>query len=329
MKMRVIGKGSIHFYEAADECPHAPDDEELWQESFVLYLWDTENKVFVFLRMGHAPNIKGGTASVWLNAWIPGYMYKHTDDSVALNESDRTERSLSVGNGLCRYEFDGNHNWQVIDSDYDVNIELSMEDNHPGLGYFQGDSALVRDTAKNHIEATGWVTGTVKVKDKRFRVSGIGWRDHSWGKRYWPGIRVHRFFPALFGKEFSFFNSTFIGMDGKLSRNGVLIRDDTVQFIDDFDIVAYVGEDGVSNCGGSVAITVDGKSHTLEYKPVGKSVISMNHGFACVDSMCIVSMGDKQGVGVTETSSNAQGGAEKPAVFPSSKGVILNGLYAI
>jgi hypothetical protein len=324
--MEVIGQGSIHIYDGQDERPHSPDTEELWQESVVIYLWDTDQDVYAFLRMSQEPNRGPGHTTVWLNAWTPNSIYKHTDDSIPLEEGDVTETALSAGGGLCRYEYDGKHNWTVKDEG--VEIELTMDDHHPGFGYYDEEAGyIVSDTAPNHIEATGDVTGKVKVNGDEFNVSGTGWRDHSWGKRNWRGILAHRFFPAMFGKDFNLFCVTLIGTDGKMGKFATLIRNDTVQAANDFDIVAYMGEDGVSNQGGKVTLRLDGETHELHYELLGKSAISLHQDFPCVDGMCKVTMGDRVGVGVSETSNRAQGGSGPPNVFPDSPGVLENGIH--
>ena len=327
--MEIIGEGAVHIYDAADECLHSPEDDEFWQESFVIYLWDNENKVYVFLRVGQIPNCKGGTASLWANIWTPEVQYKHTDDAIPLDVGkDCTQSSLTVGGGLCRYEYDGGSKWELRDGD--ISASLTMEDAHPGIGYFPVTAgSLVEETAKNHIEAVGRASGVVSINGKRYSVNGPAWRDHSWGKRNWQGILAHRFYPAMFGEEFNLFCLTFVGADGNLVKFGTVIRYDTVQFVDEFEIIAYVGEDGVSNCGGRVVLNLDDERHILEYEALGKSAISMIHGFPCVDTMCRVTMGDRIGVGVAETSNRAQGGTGTPNIFPSSVGVVESGVFAI
>src|SRR5271156_1098087 len=129
--MKVIGPGHVHFYEAADECPHAPNSEELWQESWALFVWDPEQQVFIFLRLGQEPNRGSGYTSAWINVWTPEYIFKHTDYSIPFNLSNRTEDSLSAGKGLCQYKYDGKHNWTV--TAHEVQVNLSMRDNHPGF----------------------------------------------------------------------------------------------------------------------------------------------------------------------------------------------------
>lgn len=324
--MKVLGDGYVHIYKDIDECPHEPDSERLWQESVAFFFWDTEQQVYVFLRLSQEPNRDKGYTTVWLNAWTPEFTYKHTDDSVPMNTGDRTTKALTSGEGLCRYEFDGQHNWAV--NDKDVQIQLCMKDYHPGFGYWpKSAGSLVDEAGKNHIEATGWATGSVTVKGKTYKVGGTAWRDHSWGKRNWAGFRAHRFYSALFGKEFNLFAITFIGADGKMAKLGTVIRGDTIETANDFTIVAYVGEDGVSNCGGNLTLRLNGETHVFEFKPVGKSVISLHQGTPVCDGLCKVTTGDKTGVGISETSHRAQGGTDKPNVYQHSAGILENGLY--
>lgn len=328
--MKVIGEGAIHFFEPKDECPHQADSEELWQESVVLYLWDVEQEVYVFLRMAQLPNKGGsGVGVVWLNAWTPDYQYKHSSDSIPFSDCKVTEDSIMADNGLCRYQYTGDHVWQVKDKE--VEIDLVMKDYHQGLAYFANTSSSVQNVVKNHIEATGWVEGTVKIKGKKYTVGGQGWRDHSWGKRDWFMIRCHRFYPAMFGKDLNIFNMTFVGDDGNFVKNAVIIKEDSVQFCQDFEVVAFMGEDGVSNCGGKVTIELDGKTEVLNYEMIGQSAVSMNFGFPCVDGMCKVTMGDRVGVGVSETSTNPHWGHKDPFVYniPTSWGIMENGIYPL
>lgn len=327
--MKVIGEGSIHFVEPSDECPQVPGDDPLWQESFVIYLWDTENEVYVFLRIAQTPNRAGGTASAWLNIWTPDVFYKHTSDTIPYDGSGRTEDALTIGDGLCRYQYQGDHHWTVNDPEYGVKATLKFADYHPGIYYFpeSNEGTFINKTAKLHMQATGWVSGEISLNNRTWQVAGQGWRDHSAGMRDWLAFRAHRFYPALFGREFNFFNVSFVGDDGKLVKYGLVIQGDCAQFTDDFDIIAYMGEDGISNCGGRVTLRLDGETHVLEYQPVGKSAIHMVHGGQCVDAACIVTMGDRIGVGVSETSERAQGGDKYPHVFDSSPGVAKSGLF--
>ena len=137
------------------------------------------------------------------------------------------------------------------------------------------------------------------------------------------------FFPAIFGPDFSFFCVTLLGADGSLAKLGTIIRCDTVEATSDFDIVAYIGEDGISNCGGRVTLRMGGKSHVLHYEPIGKGSVALPHDFAITDTLCMVTMDGRQGVGIAETSNRAQGGTNKPYILPTSLCIMENGIHAL
>lgn len=326
--MKVIGTGQIKFFGPADEVPHTPSEHLLWQESYVLMLWDIECAMYAFLRVSQVPN--KGIATAWLNIWGPGFMYKNTDVELPLKTGDITGAGLSVGGGLCGYSYDGSHRWRLNDARAGVSAELAIDDAHPGLCFYpDASSNFVAEATGSHIEASGHVTGTVTVAGTRYEVSGTGWRDHSWGKRNWTGIRAHRFYSANFGEALHVACISYIGDDGQLSKNGLVIRNGEIEFTRDFTIVAYMDEDGVSNRGGTLEVRTREAAFQLAFEPVGKAAISVIDGFPCVNALCHVRMGEKLGVGVSETSNNAQGGSQHPFVFPSSRGVIDNGLFRL
>lgn len=323
--MQVIGKGYVHIYPPVDECPHDPGPEEQWQESFVLFAWDMERDVHLFFRIGQEPNRGSGFTAVWLNVWTPDHVFHHTDISVPMQAGDRTQKSLTSGNGLCRYEFDGQHRWSIKAPDVEVNV--AMQDAHPGFGYWpDGAGALVSDTAKCHIEANGIATGTVTLKGKTYQIKGTAWRDHSWGKRNWNGILTHRGAIAMFG-DFNFFSINFVGADGKKVKFGSIVRGDTIQAASDFKIVAHIDEDGISNLGGTVRLNHDGQAMDMTFTPLAKGSISPHQNFMCVDTMCRVTCGSRVGVGFIETSHNAMAGSMRPHIFADCNGIIDNGIF--
>lgn len=112
-----------------------------------------------------------------------------------------------------------------------------------------------------------------------------------------------------------FSNVAMIASDGKLTKFGILVEGDTVRFVDDFDIVTSVGEDGASTCGAQVDLRLNGKSVPIEYEPLGPSSAIMTDGFCYVELPCRVRFGDEIGVGWLETSHHAQGGEEVPYIY--------------
>jgi hypothetical protein len=326
--VKVIDKGSIHIYDPKDECPHRPGPQQNWQESMVLYAFDTERQVYLFMRVSQEPNVGPGFTTCWLNVWTPDYIYKRTDDAIPRKSGDVGDNFIAPNAGLARYEFrgDGKHHWSLDDAE--IQVRVVLHDYHPGFGYYDESAGfLLTDVCPSHVEATGWVTGSVTLKGKTYEIAGPGWRDHSWGPRDWGGVLVHRFYPALFGRDFNFFCVMLIGKNGTKGKFGTVIQNDTVQAANDFDVVVYTAEDGVSNLGGRITLRLNGATHILEYDLLAKPAISFHRGLACVDAMCRVRMGDRIGVGVAETTHRAQGGDAKPFIFPDSPGILESGVF--
>lgn len=324
--MKVKGEGSIHFFDAVDEGPHQPDDNEDWQESVVLYVWDPAQGVYAFFRAGQEPG--HGLAALWSNIWVPGEYFKHYD-APALRDEDRIENGLGAGE-TCRYVFDGNHNWSIDDGD--VKAELVMKDFHPGFGFIPESAGALSDSvAKNHIEAAGKVTGTLTFKGKTFELTdAIGYRDHSWGIRKWDMMRCHRWTPAIFGPDLSILALSWYSPDGHVAKVGYAIRDDELIVPKDIDIVCYSEIDSITHRGGKTRLTLeDGEVLECEYEPVAPGGVSFHHGYPCVDTLCTTRMGDREGVGVFEAGYNTMGGKEKPHPNALVNGKIENGIFAI
>ncbi|MCY4426084.1 MAG: hypothetical protein OXC05_03520 [Halieaceae bacterium] len=320
-------EGLVQFIGDDFERTHTPLNDELWQESFVLYFWDAERECYAFLRLSQTPNFQGGTAQVMSSVWTPEYFYKHTDDLVPFDDSCRTETALTDGKSLLNFSFDGNYNWQLNDPEYDVEADLVFTPYHQGVSYFPGDSQFVKDMISNHTQAFGRTRGTLRVKDKSYDIDGFAWRDHSHGIRKWLSIRGHRFFCAIFDENCYLASVVFVGADGTLVKSAVLVTDGKMHFVTDLDVVLHVGEDLVSNCGGKIIMNAAGKNWVFEYEPIAKSAVIMVHGLAMTEGMCRVRCGDRIGVGLTESTNNPHAGGEPPFVFSSSPGIMENGVY--
>ena len=66
---------------------------------------------------------------------------------------------------------------------------------------------------------------------------GLGWRDHSWGPRYWTNIWFYRLLIANFGPDRAMMLLKITGRDGVTRREGVLQFDGDYEEISDLDII--------------------------------------------------------------------------------------------
>jgi hypothetical protein len=312
----------------SEECPHDPGVDENWQESFIISVWDTVREVYLFLRLSQMPNKDQGIAVFALSLWTPKFFYKNTQDSIPLRPGDRSEDSLIVAEGLCKYEYDGRFLWSVNDTNVDIQLTMSVAE---GISVEQANSLLsISDVmTRMHRQAVGSVKGYVELQGERLDICGTAWRDHSWGPRKWLDFRVHRGFVAMFDNDLTAYFYSVILDSGEMNRNALVIRDGTAKIIEDCQGIVYMAEDGVSICGGHTSFVLENTEWMIEFQPIGNASISMLQDFACVNLLCKVSMGDRDGIGFCDISTRPQGGQKKPYLFPWSPAYIDNGLVVL
>ncbi len=94
-----------------------------------------------------------------------------------------------------------------------------------------------RDFSLGHFNQHGRTVGEIKVGDEVWPIDGRGWRDHSWGPRYWQVIHWYRLFIANFPNGDGFMLLKIIDSSGKPRRQGVLLVDGQYEEIVDLDIM--------------------------------------------------------------------------------------------
>jgi hypothetical protein len=94
-----------------------------------------------------------------------------------------------------------------------------------------------RDFSLGHFNQHGRVRGEIRVGDERWQIDGRGWRDHSWGPRYWQVIYFYRLFIANFPNGDGFMLLKITDKQGKVRREGVLLVDGKYEDILDMDVI--------------------------------------------------------------------------------------------
>lgn len=93
-----------------------------------------------------------------------------------------------------------------------------------------------RDFSLGHFNQHGRVNGTIRVGDESWTIDGHGWRDHSWGPRYWQAIHFYRLFIANFPNGDGLMLLKITDRAGKVRREGVLLVDGQYEEILDLDV---------------------------------------------------------------------------------------------
>jgi hypothetical protein len=79
--------------------------------------------------------------------------------------------------------------------------------------------------ARGHTEQHTRGTGSIRVGDESFVVSGLGLRDHSWGPRYWQAIHWYRWLTMNFSEDFAMMVSITCRPDELPRAGGMVLRD--------------------------------------------------------------------------------------------------------
>jgi hypothetical protein len=90
--------------------------------------------------------------------------------------------------------------------------------------------------ARGHYEQLVSATGSIKVGEEEWDISGFGLRDHSWGPRTWQAPYYYRWLTANFGPDFGFMASRIARRDGDGTRAGFLWDGKTNRYVNDVRI---------------------------------------------------------------------------------------------
>jgi len=325
--MELIGEGRLILTEPKDELPHVAGMHADWQESVVIYVWDAENKCYVFFRIGHEPHQgENGMTALWANIWVPGQYYKYYD-ALPLRDEDRLPNGFGGGGKGASYTYkNGKHHWSIHDGD--ISADLVMDDNHPPFDFFPAWHNL-GEVASNHIEATGKVSGKIVFKGKTYVMkNAVGHRDHSWGVRKWESMHTHRWAPAIFGPDFVTHAVGMIGPDRTLTQFGYVIRDGKLYVPKKTSVACLIEADGLTNRGGVVNYSMEsGEQLEVVYWNIVPSALSFHRGYPCNDPMSVVTCGTRTGFGLMENADNTMGGKERPDQKILISGYIDNGVF--
>lgn len=93
-----------------------------------------------------------------------------------------------------------------------------------------------RDFSLGHFNQHSRVKGEIRVGSESFPIDGHGWRDHSWGPRYWQAIYFYRLFLANFPNGDGLMLLKITDKAGKVRREGVLLVDGKYEDVLDLEV---------------------------------------------------------------------------------------------
>lgn len=242
-----------------DEYTHTPDAAQNYNESMYLNMFDHEQKVGGWFRLGNRPN--EGYAEMSVCLYLPdgrvGFMFARPgiDNNDAMNAGGL---SIEVVEPFKRLRVTYEGKILVLDKPFDManpsqafkdhplhdcKVELDYEGVSPMFGgqtVKEDGSELEIDPeksfAKAHYEQHVSATGFFEVGGERYDVSGLGLRDKSWGPRHWQAINWYRWLPLNFTRDFAMQITVITDEEGNERHGGMVLKDGAYEDIVDVAI---------------------------------------------------------------------------------------------
>lgn len=186
-----------------DEFFHRPGEETYWSESHYFDGIDTGGDIALHGRVGFYPNRTRANVFFYLITddtvyWVRdeaippedthGLVVREDDWTLALQPRDPGEE--------WRVTFEGTVTETPADdpaavlagggSESTLSVECTLESRHDPFYYSDGETFPDRERFDRYEVATR-VDGTATVDGRETAFSGVGERDHSWGRRMWAG----------------------------------------------------------------------------------------------------------------------------------------------
>lgn len=250
-------------FDVNDEYMHEPTDHPQFNESMYFNFVDGKSGFATLIRMGNRAN--EGHAEVTVLLYMP-------DGGAAFHfeRADIKDNSAFDAAGLrfeivepfkrSRVTFRGNarmmrHGTELEDPKKvfaenplkAVEIALDYEDVVPmfGLGGKEsggsGIAGAETSIATGHYQGPCRVSGTITIDGEVRSLTGLGYRDHSWGPRVWQGPSYWRWVCGIADEKNAFIGwLSKIGNQRTLDR-GVVLRDGRISYVERIDLESTYG----------------------------------------------------------------------------------------
>lgn len=240
-----------------DELMHQPDSSVNFNESVYTNGFDTNGKVGGWMRLGNRVN--EGYAELSVCLYLPDGRIACQFLRPPISANDKFNAgglSYTVIEPFKKVSMTFDGELIIVDDPDKLRDPQTLFANGPRLnghvswtheaevdihgGQPVNDSVQTmygRDFSLGHFNQHGRVLGEIRVGDESWPIDGRGWRDHSWGPRYWQAIFYYRLFIANFPNGDGFMLLKITDKTGKVRREGVLLVDGKYEDILDMDVV--------------------------------------------------------------------------------------------
>ena len=318
--------------EPEDEYPHQPEDVSNYNESMYLNVFDAENEIGGWFRIGNRVN--EGYAEMTVCVYLPGgrigFIYGRP--RISSNEAmDAGGLRIDVVTPFEQLTVTYEGKVCLLDDPrqmadprkafaenpmVDCSVHLDVSGISPMYGgrpvNADGSDLEVqaeKSFAKAHYEQHTAVTGTITVGDELIQIDGLGLRDKSWGPRYWQAVHWYRWLPFVFGPDFAMMLSIIGGEDPAVPprQSGMVLENGKYSLIRECTIESDWDEDNYQT-GMRCWVRTDDK----EYEVTGEviSLIPLRNRRTTEDGEQLVTRiteamtryrcGDRTGIGMSE-----------------------------
>jgi hypothetical protein len=246
--------------DARDEYMHELGPEANFNESMYINCFDPAGEVGGWFRLGNRAN--EGIAEMTVCLYLPGgqrgrrvaFMFKrprieHNDalDAGGLTWTMVTPfEELRVGYRGSVVVLDDPEQMADPKQAFATNpiVDCAVQLTFTGQGresMFGGEPDTPHEQpgeefARGHYEQLVAGSGTVRVGDEEWTLSGFGLRDHSWGPRFWQAPWYYRWLTANVDRDFGFMASRVARRDDPGTRGGFVWEGGRVHLCDHVEI---------------------------------------------------------------------------------------------
>ncbi|BCG90183.1 hypothetical protein MesoLj113c_62930 [Mesorhizobium sp. 113-3-9] len=238
------------------ELPHEPDGSRNFNESVYTNAFDTASPVGGWMRLGNRVN--EGYAELSVCLYLPDGRIACQFARPQITSNDRFDAgglSYEVIEPLKSVSMTYSGDLIIVEDPEALRDPASLfqggqrlpgrahwvhEAESPVHGGEPADDSVQtmygRDFSLGHFNQHGRARGEIRVGDQSWTIDGRGWRDHSWGPRYWQAIYFYRLFIANFPNGDGFMLLKITDRAGRVRREGVLLVDGRYEPVLDLDV---------------------------------------------------------------------------------------------
>jgi hypothetical protein len=241
-----------------DEYPHRPDAAINFNESVYANCLDSAQRVGVWMRLGNRVN--EGYAELSVCIYLPDgrVACQFGRPEISTNDAfDAGGLHYQVVEPFRRQEMSYEGEVMVLDDPgvlrdpkrmfataprlpasirYEVSGVSPVHGGEPTAPEHEHLMYYGPEFSRGHFNQHTAARGRLTIGEESWELDGTGWRDHSWGPRYWQVIWAYRLFLVTFGEDRGLMLLKNMYPDGSSRRLGVLLVDGEYEDVTDLDL---------------------------------------------------------------------------------------------